>query len=223
MYLRWVVGWPEDDSDGLPEVGQLLLALGDVLGLWAETAHHDLVLLGEAVLGHQVGSQSGDQCLPEGCENSIKRLILYDPRKYEILSLTVQSVQVSAVATATRTERARMVFMVIWWTASLDRCKVIVLIIFYTRTLISGSNCTQECWMCTLGSHNWLNFIPKWKFEKNVWNWQHLRNLRTSQLDLSPTLASESATLALSQTHSASHIKFDWLRVHDHTHLSAIC
>ena len=76
--LRCIVSWPENESDGLPEVGELLLALGHVLGLGAEAAHQDLVLLGEAVLGHQVGSQSGDQCLPEGCENSIKRLILYD-------------------------------------------------------------------------------------------------------------------------------------------------
>merc|ERR1719266_2703758 len=59
--LRCIVSWPENESDGLPEVGKLLLALSDVLGLGAKSVDHDLVLLGQAVLRHQVGSDGGDQ------------------------------------------------------------------------------------------------------------------------------------------------------------------
>ena len=63
--LRCIVSWPENESDGLPEVGKLLLALSDVLGLGAKSVDHDLVLLGQAVLRHQVGSDGGDQRLGE--------------------------------------------------------------------------------------------------------------------------------------------------------------
>ena len=85
------------------------------------------------------------------------QLSLLGWKSYQI-PITLQSVQVSAVATARKKARAMIVFMVNWWFCK-DRYKDIGLNIFYRQPLISGSNCTGSWNVHNLFNAHWVPTI----------------------------------------------------------------